>query len=364
MIVLGTVRPLFEWVDVYGQWFCVNVVYKYERFCLPLAAWLLLVSCMKGTTGQPFGRSLKKGLLSMVSYVRDSIWRTVFVLLSALVVAYLLLYRMHWYSWIAWPIMVFTFGFLLSRPWWYRIINGLLHPIGSSRLLHGRVRRIGRSSGQKGGEVWTKVRMYGRDPSSLAKDLRGGAGKLHLRKKRTWLVGVAMVAGIWVLWHNLGFFFDLAAVMAIIAICLAAWLLARIGNCEREFDGYVRSDPRMRQYLDAVRLISAKGRPPLGASLCSSRLNDPDLPAPGVNLWTTLFRISVVPPVRKILRLLTCRKWMPTIDSAFVIQRVERARQEVWHEYASARYGWVDGQPTEDPLAAYLKKVDEFRGPP
>lgn len=354
---------MFEWIDVYGQWFCVSVLYRYERFCIPGVAWLLVMSYLKGTAGRPFSWWANQRLGSMVSSARAHTWRVVFLSLAFLLLTYLLLYRMHWYSRIAWPITMLSFGLVLSRPRWYRIIKGLLHPGASlSGLLH-RARHVGRSGLQGSSQAWAKMRLYRQDPSRSMKEPLRGARTLQLRKKRTWLVAGVIVGGAWLLWQVLGLLLDPLALLAMMAIGLAVWGLLRIANCEREFDKYLMSDPRMRLYLDAVRRISAKGKLPLGAALCSDRLKDPDLPPPGVNLWTVLFRISVVWPIRPILRVLACRGWMPTIDSAFVIQRVEHQREVVWRHYASARYGRVDGEPTKDPLDAYLKNVERFKGP-
>ncbi len=359
MGVTDAIKPLFEWIDVYGQWFCVTIVYAWELFCLPIAACLLVVFYLKGRTREPSGGWGTRRLLPAVSYLTGSVWRIIFLVLLFTVIAYLLLYRMHWYSPIAWPVMLLAFCFVLSRWKWWRITDVLLHPVGSLKLLRDGAGQVASFIIRKLGPACYKVPAYVRHPSSVVADLRTSVGRLQPRTRWAWLKGAGIIVGIWMLWSFLSVPSDLFVLLLIVTTCVAASGLAmvKIGNCERELDKYLRSDPRMTLYLDAVRRIRAKGTPEV--FLCSDRLKDPDLRAPGINLWTILFRVSLILPARWVLRFLACREWMPTINSAFILQRVEQVRQETWRRYASARFGRFEGEPAGNPLDAYLGRIDE-----
>jgi len=352
-------KTLFEWIDVYGQWFCVNVVYAWEFVCLPLAACLLVVFYLRGTTKRPSGGNTK-GLLPIVSRLVGGVWRIAFVLLLFTVVVYLLLYRMHWYSWIAYPVMVLAVCFVLSRAKWCRVTDGLLHPAGPLLFLRDHMHRVVSFALRELGPARRKILSYVKHPPDAVADPRADARQLQPKARWTWLKVTAIVVGLWMLWFFLSVPSDLLALLLVVTACIgvSGVAIVRIGNCEREFDRYIKSDPRMTLYLDALRRIRAKGA--IETLLCSDRLTDRDLGAPGVNLWTMLFRISLLPGVPWVLRFLACREWMPTIDSAFVVQRVEHMRQEIWRRYASARFGRFEKETAGDPLDAHLRRIEEW----
>ncbi len=360
MGVSDAAKALFEWVDVYGQWFCVNVVYAWELFCLPLAACLLVVFYLRGKTKRSSGDGRRKSLLSAVSRLVGDIRKIAFFVLLFSVLVYLLLYRMHWYSWIAYPVMVLAICFVLSRAKWCRITDSLLHPAGSLLFLRNHMHRAVSFVFHVLGPACRKIPSYVRKPWIAVADLLAGARQLRSRAGLAWLKVAAILVGVWMLWFFLGVPSDLLVLLLVVMVCIgtSGFAIAKIGNCEREFDKYIGSDPRMTLYLDALRCIRAKGVP--DTLLCSDRLTDRDLRVPGVNLWTTLFRASRIWPVPWVLRFLACREWMPTIDSAFVMQRVERMRQEIWCRYASARFGRFEDEPASDPLDAYLRRIEEW----
>jgi hypothetical protein len=310
------IKPFFVWLDTYGQWFFVNIVYGQEPWCLIIAACLLAVR--------------RKGV----------IWGVIFCSLMTFSVTYLVLYRMHLYSWVAWPVMIAVFFLLLSRLMWYRIIDSLLHPGGLLKNLRNNLNCSNATDVGIFGHILHKVLSRIRYPLQSARELIIIPWKTGGRDRRILLGTGLIILGILTVGHILSIPMDLIWILS--AVVCGTYIIgvaaANIADCEREFLRYLRSDRRLILYLDVVRKIRAKGRNPVRNFLSSNRLEDPNLSAPGVNVWSVLFRISQKPPISWILRILACREWMPSIASAFVIQHIENERQQVLHKYESSRY--------------------------
>lgn len=238
MITSRLVNSL-QWIDHYGQWFCIYVVYRWEFLCL------IAVACAVAVR--------RRNIVGMVLFYTLWIW----------LIYYLFVYHMNRYSRVAWPITVAAGSLLVSGWWWYVLAR-----------------------------CW---------PSSIR---------------------------------------------------------------EGPFHRYIRSDPRMGLYLDAVRSIRTRGIRPRRSFLSLHRLEDPDLPRQRPNLWAKLFRVSQRRGIRRVLRFLACREQMPSLRSAFVLQRVEEERQRVWSRYASARYGQVKKASDEEPLSVYQAWVAQYGGLP
>lgn len=286
-------RIFFELFDTIGQRFFLDVVYQYEPWCLALAACVLAVR--------------RKGIC----------WSIAFWSIAFLAFMYLHLYRMHWYSWIAWPVLLATFSFAVFYERWYWIVRNLRHP------LH------------------------------LLVDVFKCLNDMRQQNRRRQLMYIACITGAVGLLVGLRYLLSIPPDLPIIllavgaCVCLLGWLIVTLGDIDRTFKSYVDSDPRLQLYLDAMRVLMAKPLRGCVSLMAKDRLSDPDLPAPGWTIWGTLFRISRLPGVRWLLRILACKEWMPTVRSAFVIDRVEYARERLWSDYMARKYG---GLETDDCL--------------
>ena len=192
--------------DVYGQWFFLNCVYRHELFVLPVVAGLMLIF-----------RSRRW-------------WVPVKCVLIAGTFYYLLLFRMHEYSLIAWPLILMTLGFDWMRRQWYRVIG---------------------------------LRGSQREEAPLSfKDLFEG-------KRPIWIGGF-IVLGV-IAWFILNVPLELFVILAVTATValLAAWRLAVRAADKKRFERYVDGDPRMASYLDWVRSLRAH-RSQLGGSIIAN----------------------------------------------------------------------------------------------
>jgi hypothetical protein len=232
---------LFKWIDTYTQPFYVNYLYKYEIWLFPLLPLIL-------------------GVLRKALY-----WRVIWGIVAVVVLSYLLIYGMIWYSWVAWPIAIATGMYCIAYGWfWYRIM----------------------------------------------------APQFRKNKTLKWLNRLSPT---------------------------------------NMFDLYLRSDPRLVNYLDAVRRIRAEGGNKQGSFMASARMEDKDLVQDNHNIWLKLFRFSSRQIICTILKRFANRERMNSIESAFVIQRLELNRQRLWIAYASLRYGVEPDNPKGDPLENYSK---------
>lgn len=355
-----------EWFDSSCQWFLLHVVYAYEFWCLGLAAAALLVLWRKRWWG-----------------------RAAFLVLAATVVSYLLLYRMHWYSWIAWPLIITAVGFGLSCIYWCYVLGLRLHrPEWRASMV--RALRSWKGAGTLGGAI---------------------AG---------WLVLAYLLSVPW----------DMPLILMALAgvAVLLAWFFTAQGGGEQEFENYVKSDPRMRDYLDAIRILraerrrwrewraalvgamrSAKGLVFAGAivgwSLLWYRLSMPwELPwnlitvvaaaallawfstdvsrrlqayrslSPSClladhrlpkhlvptrrgNLWGLLFRVACWPVFRWFFRLLAEHEWMPNVQSFYIVDRVAFWRDQAWRDYDTARFGGPRHDEASSASADYVENV-------
>lgn len=298
LALTDTLRVFFELFDTIGQRFFLNVVYQYEPWCLALAACVLAV-CRKGIG-----------------------WKIAFWSIAFLVFIYLLLYRMHWYSWIAWPVMLVTFSLAGSYERWYWIVRHLRHPLHLP------------------GDTWKRLKNVRR------------------ANRRQTLMYIAYIVGVVGLLMLLRYLFsipwDLPIILLAIGacVCLLGWVIVTLGDIDRTLESYRESDPRLQLYLDAVRTLMAKPLWGCVSLMSNDRLSDPDLPARGHTIWGMLFWIGRLPGVRWLLRILACKKWMPAIQSAFVIDRLEYAREKLWSDYTDKRYGELQSDDDSEHAAS------------
>ena len=113
-------------------------------------------------------------------------------------------------------------------------------------------------------------------------------------------------------------------------------------------------------YLNALRSIRAKHGNRHKSFMATHRMLDRDLKQRVDNIWIKLFRLSSWPGIHFLLKVLACMERMTTIESAFVIQRMEFNRQRLWREYASIRYGASRDNPNDDPLENYYTLLTEY----
>ena len=207
---MGVERTIGTVFDVYGQWFFLNCVYRHEHFVLPVLAGLMLIF-----------RSRRW-------------WVPVKCILIAGTFYYLLLYRMHEYSLIAWPLILMTLGFDWMRRQWYRVL-GL------------------RGSG-------------GEEAPPPFRDRFDG--------KRRILLG-AFIASCAIARFILNVPLEMFAILAVTAaIALpAAWWLAVRAKDEKRFERYVDGDPRMASYLDWVRSLRAHKSQMDGSIIANNRIS-------------------------------------------------------------------------------------------
>ena len=290
-----------NFLDGYGQWFFLEVVYAYELPCLVVASALVLL----------LRRRYRGVVMRTLAFLA---WAA----LVLVVLVYLAWFEMHWYSLIAWPLVVAAFLLDWSRFTWYRAIRD--HPLTRT--------------------WWSRL----------------GAG---LSRWRTWVVvgPVVLALVVAVGWLNMPVSISLLAFLGVVlalGIALKAflhWFCKGFWQGTAAVERYLRADPRMVHYLDAVRRVRAVDVQPGPPLLADDRFTHTQLPRGTLSFWVGLFRLSQGRVVSWLLRRLAQREWMPTIESAYMVQHVAWTRDEAWKQYESARYG--------DPTAATLAKAAE-----
>jgi hypothetical protein len=215
-----------------------------------------------------------------------------FVLLALLLV-YAAEYRMHWHSWVAVPILVFAIVSDFTRDFWYRFLGGLQRRSGGDATAPapGRERRK----------------------------------RLHYLLA-LWVVQVAVIVAAFVYFDAPADVWAIAAGAAVLAALLAI-LPAWRRWAETRFQRELTRDPRLGRYLDWVRwtrMRTPEHRRSLLAEnwIATARTHaDPG----GVLLW--------------IARCLIRPRRMPTIQSRFIGQNLERERAQEWHKLQVVLHG-------------------------
>lgn len=206
--------------DVYGQWFFLAIVYQYELLVLPVVAGILLL-CKRHI----WGRIVKNVLIFLILF-------------------YLMLFRMHWYSRIAWPLMLATMGFDWSRLYWYHILRFRTSRKGTALIAYIQ-------------QWWGELQ------------------RPDLLRDRRWLIGLlAVVVGGPTVMYFLSVPLDFLVLLAGIGVMATglAWGVAVRAADERRFDHYVDEDPRLMAYLDCVRQLQADQAHTAGALLANNRM--------------------------------------------------------------------------------------------
>lgn len=213
-------------LDVYTQWFFIMVVYRYEWLLLPLVALILLWNKQRWW------------------------WRLLRLMLIFLTFLYLGWFRMHWYSWIAWPLMLSVVGFDWARQWWYRVLG-----------FHQNTQQ------------WATAREVANLPNRIGQWTTAFRLSEFLRSRRQRLTLAAGVVGIGLLFF-LRIPFDLFVILVIVAICTMGlmWLFALRADDQRLFNAYLTWDPRMVWYLDWLRWLRADRAQLPGSILAHQRM--------------------------------------------------------------------------------------------
>ncbi len=251
---------MLELFDVYVQWLFVMVVYQHEYISLPVVGVLILL------------------------WRRRPWWRPVRIGLSFAVVFYLLLLRMHWYSYIAWPLMIAVLGFDGSLERWYAVLRFRMAEVQGSfsfaslgEAARARWEALERAAASvreffddadRRREVLSKLLSWRPDADDLRKRGRGFARRNHqLLVLGGFALGVVIVA--WVL-DLPG---DLLLIVAIIAAGAAALLLwiSRYRDAEKQFERCVAEEPRLGRYFNYLRKFKGSGR----SFLAEHRMVDP-----------------------------------------------------------------------------------------
>jgi hypothetical protein len=257
------------------QWLVLVKLYGEEYWMLPCVAALVVLT--KGRTwALPFRITL------------------VFLLFT-----YVVVFRMHWHSWLAVPILAFVVASDVVRDHWHRLFadpRTTLRDVTDAPLAGNTGQRLHRRLlwvGQAAAIVATLI--YFDAPADL------------------WVIGIATI------------------VLAGLFGLLPGWRQL----AESRFRQELQRDPRLGRYLDWVRwtrMKAAEDRQSLLSENWIARSRSHPEPR-GLRLW--LARCLV-------------RRWrMMTIESAFVRENLRRERERAWHVFQNVLHG-----KTVDPLQA------------
>ena len=219
-------------------------------------------------------------------------WLVPLRILTALVlVAYAMRFRMHWYSAVTVPILAGVIAADIARDYWFVLMR-----LRDTDTIAMRRQRVALSP-ERRAEVRTALRRQ----MTLYGVLLAGFIALEV------ILDEAPRDLVWML--------------LLVAVASAALLLVPWGSfAESSFWGQLRADPRCAGYFSWVRRVRARhagGRAMLApaADGVPSRL-----------IWLAF-----------LLRLLTRRRAMPTIQSNFVMLNLAYARGQLWREHEAAR---------------------------
>jgi hypothetical protein len=249
------------------QWLVLLKVYGEEVWILPLVAAAILIT--KGRTGAVPLR----------------------IALLLLFLTYVVVFRMHWHSWLAVPILVFAIASDVVRDHWYRLFGDL--------------------------------RTTLRDGTGASSD--GDPRQRHYRLL-LWLVPAAALVATFI-------YFDAPADLwaIFIAVIMLAGLFALLPLwrrlAEARFRLELRRDPRLGRYLDWVRWTRMRApadRQSLLAENWVARARDHAEPS-GMRL--------------RLARCLVRRRRMMTIESAFVSENLRRERERAWQAFQNVLHG-------------------------
>jgi hypothetical protein len=276
---------MLDTLDEGLQWLFLLKVYGEEVWVLPLTAAVIILT--KGRTWAIPARA---------------------VLLLALLV-YVVIFRMHWHSSLAIPILALVIASDVVRDRWYRLLGGLRTALMDARARSAGARRQPR--------YWLLLLGFQLAATVLIFIYFDAPADL-------WALGVA------------------AIILALLCGLIPGW--RRLA--ETRFKRELRRDPRLGRYLDWVRWTRAR-TPRDRQSILSQNwiARDPNHPEPsGIRL--------------RLARLVLRKRRMMTIGSAFVIQNLRRERELAWQALQDVLHeGSADSSHPASPPPAPISAI-------
>jgi hypothetical protein len=277
---------MLDTLDEGLQWLVLLKVYGEEIWVLPLTA--VAIALTKGRT-----------------------WAIpVRVSLLLLLLIYVVVFRMHWHSWLAVPILALVIASDLVRDHWYRLFGG-----------------------------WRTAWLEKADAGSLGK-------RPHMRYRPVIvLFQAAAVVATFVYFDAPGDLWAIGAA-AIVLAALFGLLPAWRRMAETRFRRELQRDPRLGRYLDwvrATRIRASADRRSLLAENWVARARRHTRPR-GVRL--------------RLARWVIRQRRMLSIESAFVIQNLRRERERAWQELQIVLHGGAaDNRGTASPRMAAIGDI-------
>jgi hypothetical protein len=219
------------------------------------------------------------------------------IALLLLLLIYVVVFRMHWHSWLAVPILALVIASDVGRDHWYRLLGGLR-------------------------AAWTE-----RTEASSA----GKRRKLRYRPV-VLLFQVAAVVATFFYFDAPGDLWAIGAA-AIVLAALFGLLPAWRRIAETRFQQELQQDPRLGRYLDWVRMTRIRAAADRKSLLAEN--------------WVARRRSHVAPRgVRlRLARFILRPRRMLSIESTFVIQNLRREREQAWQALQVVLHGAAADRP-------------------